>query len=499
MSENKKINELIEVRKEKLRKLIDNDINPFPYKHENTHTVDELIEKEGDLVNSDKVVSVSGRIVSLRNMGKAAFLNIQGNYKRIQCYLSNKNLNLDENKYSVILDSIDIGDIIGVTGLMFYTKTNEYSLRITQIEILTKAVRPLPNLKEKDGESFNSFEDKELRYRQRHLDFIANPERKNIFVKRHTIINGFREFLNSKKYIETETPVLQPIYGGANARPFTTHHHTLDEKLYLRIAVELYLKRLIIGGFDRVYEISKNFRNEGMDRNHNPEFTMLEFYEAYSDVYDMMNFTEEMLRNVSNSISSEPFSFNGNDIDFSQSFERITLNKLFEDEYKIKDILFKENELRRIADKLSLDPKLEYGGLIDKIFSTTIEHKLINPTFVLDFPKAISPLSKIKRDQDRDIVERFELFIGGMEIANAFTELNDPIDQRERFESQEKLKEKGDDEAQVLDEAFLSAMESGMPPTGGVGIGIDRFTMILTGQKSIKDVILFPAMRKIKN
>ena len=292
---------------------------------------------------------------------------------------------------------------------------------------------------------------------------------------------------------------MQPIYGGANARPFITHHHTLDEKLYLRIAVELYLKRLIIGGFDKIYEISKNFRNEGMDKNHNPEFTMLEFYQSYSDVYDMMNLTEEMIRKVSSSISLEKFNFDNNEIDFSKSFTKITLNELFEKEFNIKNLLFNEKELKRIAKKLSIDETLPYGAMVDKIFSLNIEPNLVQPTFVLDFPKAISPLSKIKREQSEDVVERFELFMGGMEIANAFTELNDPIDQRERFMSQEKLKAKGDAEAQMLDENFLSAMEVGMPPTGGVGIGIDRIVMILTGQKSIKDVILFPAMRTIKN
>tara|TARA_Y100001968_G_scaffold329924_1_gene380415 strand:+ start:23 stop:1522 length:1500 start_codon:yes stop_codon:yes gene_type:complete len=499
MSENKKIKELIDIRRKKLKNLLENNINPFPHNYENTHSVEALIDNENILAEKNIEVSISGRIVSLRNMGKAAFLNIQGEFQRIQCYLSNKNTNIDDVKYSILLDSIDIGDIVGVKGVMFYTKTNEYSIRISSFEILSKSIRPLPNLKEKDGEAFNSFEDKELRYRHRHLDFIANPERKNIFINRHNIINGFRDFLNKNSYIEAETPVLQPIYGGANARPFTTHHHTLDEKLYLRIAVELYLKRLIIGGFDRVYEISKNFRNEGMDRNHNPEFTMLEFYQAYADVYDMMNLTEEMIREVATLISSDTFIFGEHIIDFSKPFNRITLNELFEKEFNIENLLFKDKELRKIASNLSLDSNLEYGNLIDKIFSISIEPKLVEPTFVLDFPKAISPLSKIKREQTEDIVERFELFIGGMEIANAFTELNDPMDQRERFESQEKLKEKGDDEAQILDEAFLSAMESGMPPTGGVGIGIDRITMILTGQESIKDVIFFPAMRKIKS
>jgi len=404
---------------------------------------------------------------------------------------------LDEDVYKILINNIDIGDIVGIEGQMFYTKTNEFTLKCDIFTLLSKSIRPLPNLKQKEGEAFNAFDDKELRYRNRHLDFIANPDNKKIFILRHKIVNSFREFLNSKLFIEAETPVLQPIYGGANARPFTTHHHTLNEKLYLRIAVELYLKRLIIGGFDKVYEISKNFRNEGMDRSHNPEFTMLEFYQSYSDVYDVMELTENMIRSVANSISSQTFSYDGHEIDFSNPFKQITLNELFEQEFKIKDLLSKETKLREIASSLNLKDDYDIGKIIDKIFSLKIEPNLVQPTFVLDYPKVLSPLSKIKRDQDDDIVERFELFIGGMEIANAFSELNDPIDQRERFSAQEKLKDKGDDEAQVLDENFLEAIESGMPPTGGVGIGIDRVVMILTGNTSIKDVILFPAMRNI--
>ena len=499
MTDNKKIKELIDIRVSKLQNLIDNKINPYPHNFDLTHPIEDILENESILIAENNSISTTGRIISLRNMGKAAFFNIQGNFKKVQCYLSHKNVNQDEEEYNILLNSIDIGDIVGIKGEMFYTKTNEYTLRVKNFSILSKSIRPLPNLKEKDGEAFNSFDDKELRYRHRHLDFIANPDNKNIFILRHKIVNSFRNFLNDKEYIEAETPVLQPIYGGANARPFITHHHTLDEKLYLRIAVELYLKRLIIGGFDKVYEISKNFRNEGMDKNHNPEFTMLEFYQSYSDVYDMMNLTEEMIRKVSSSISLEKFNFDNNEINFSKSFTRITLNELFEKEFKIKNLLFNEKELKGIAKKLSIDEALPYGAMVDKIFSLNIEPNLVQPTFVLDFPKAISPLSKIKREQSEDVVERFELFIGGMEIANAFTELNDPIDQRERFMSQEKLKAKGDAEAQMLDENFLSAMEVGMPPTGGVGIGIDRIVMILTGQKSIKDVILFPAMRTIKN
>ena len=497
MTDKKKIDELINVRIDKLNNLKNAGIEPYPHSYLASKSIDEIKENEDALIKSNDTISICGRIVSIRQLGKVLFVNIQSNFERLQCYISNKNMLLDEDVYKILINNIDIGDIVGIEGQMFYTKTNEFTLKCDVFTLLSKSIRPLPNLKQKEGEAFNTFDDKELRYRNRHLDFITNPDNKKIFILRHKIVNSFREFLNSKSFIEAETPVLQPIYGGANARPFTTHHHTLNEKLYLRIAVELYLKRLIIGGFDKVYEISKNFRNEGMDRSHNPEFTMLEFYQSYSDVYDVMDLTENMIRSVANSISSQTFSYDGNEIDFSNPFKQITLNELFEKEFKIKDLLSNETKLRDIASSLNLDHDYDIGKIIDKIFSLKIEPNLIQPTFVLDYPKVLSPLSKIKRDQDDDIVERFELFIGGMEIANAFSELNDPIDQRERFSAQEKLKDKGDEEAQVLDENFLEAIESGMPPTGGVGIGIDRVVMILTGNTSIKDVILFPAMRNI--
>ena len=497
MNRNNKIDELIKIRKEKLQKLKDLGIDPYPHNFDSNSSVESLLKEEKELIESKKIISVAGRIVSMRQMGKAMFLNIQGEYDRLQCYVSNKNMDIDDEKYFGFISNIDIGDIVGVEGEMFYTKTNEYTLRSHNFILLSKSIRPLPNLKEKEGESFNIFDDKDIRYRNRHLDFIVNPKNKEIFIKRHLIINSFRKYLNNINFIEAETPALQPIYGGANARPFTTHHHTLNEKLYLRIAVELYLKRLIIGGFNKVYEISKNFRNEGMDKNHNPEFTMLEFYASYTDVYDMMNLTEDMIKSVSREIGEGDFIFDDNMIDFSKEFKRISLDQLFKEEFNESGLLQDEHKIRKIGSKLDLDDNYDFGKLIDKIFSMKIEPKLIQPTFVYDYPKILSPLSKIKRSQELDIVERFELFIGGMEIANAFSELNDPIDQRQRFISQEKLKVKGDAEAQILDENFLEALENGMPPTGGVGIGIDRIVMILTGQTSIKDVILFPAMRNI--
>jgi lysyl-tRNA synthetase class 2 len=373
----------------------------------------------------------------------------------------------------------------------------ELTIKTTELEILSKNIRPLPNLKEKDGEAFNGFEDKELRYRYRHLDLIANPEVMNVFKLRAKIISLLRSELDMKDFIEVETPILQSIYGGASARPFTTFHNTLDQKLYLRIADELYLKRLIIGGFTKVYEIGKNFRNEGMDRSHNPEFTALEFYEAYADVYDMMNLTESIIHNVAKGISKTIINFFNYNIDISKPFIRKSMFSLLNESTGQNVDSMDASELFLLAknNNIIVDKKMNYGQLLDAIFGALIEPTLINPTFVTDYPIQVSPLAKSSREGNSDIVERFELFIGGMEFANSFTELNDPIEQRNRLEKQSKLRDLGDDEAQVVDEDFLQAMESGMPPTGGVGIGIDRLVMLFTEQNSIKDVILFPAMR----
>ena len=372
MTDKKKIDELIKVRIDKLNNLKDSGIEPYPHSYSATKSIKQIKDNEELLIKDNDTLSACGRIVSIRQLGKILFINIQSEFDRLQCYISNKNMLLDEDLYKNLINNIDIGDIVGIEGKMFYTKTNEYTLKCDVFTLLSKSIRPLPNLKQKEGESFNAFDDKELRYRNRHLDFIANPDNKKIFVLRHKIINSFRDFLNKKSFIEAETPVLQPIYGGANARPFTTHHHTLNEKLYLRIAVELYLKRLIIGGFDKVYEISKNFRNEGMDRSHNPEFTMLEFYQSYSDVYGVMDLTENMIRNVANTISTSPISYNGNIIDFSKPFRQITLSKLFEEEFKIKNLLSNDSKLREISSGLNLDDDFDMGKIIDKIFSLKI-------------------------------------------------------------------------------------------------------------------------------
>ena len=492
MKENN-LKELIKFRYEKHDKIKKSGYSTYAYNFNKSHSIYELINNS-DKYSNEKVLT-AGRIVSFRKMGKASFVHIQGERSKIQLYLKNDLLPI--NIYDDIVRNLDLGDIIGCSGCLFTTKMGELSIKVDELCLLSKSLRPLPNLKEKDGESFNAFEDKELRYRNRQLDLIVNPEVKNIFIKRAQIISLIRRFLDDNKYLEVETPILQPVYGGASARPFVTYHNTLDQNLYLRIADELYLKRLIIGGFERVYELSKDFRNEGMDRSHNPEFTMLEFYKAYSDVYDMMDFTESLIKFLINNMSLKKINISNNTIDMSKKFIRKPMYELL-NEYSGEDIPEMTNkDLFKFAKKesISLDDNLNRGQIIEKIFSELVEPKLISPTFVTDYPKLISPLAKENRNKNKDLVERFELFIGGMEYANAFSELNDPIEQRRRFEEQASLRNQGDEEAHMLDENFLNAMEVGLPPTGGVGIGIDRLVMLLTEQSSIKDVILFPAMR----
>ena len=392
---------------------------------------------------------------------------------------------------------LDIGDYVGVEGIVFTTKTGEISIHTSIITILSKSIRPLPIVKEKDGLIFDAFKDKEQRYRNRHLDLILNPEVKETFIKRSQIIKCIRKFLDNKGFLEVETPVLQPIYGGANARPFVTHHNALDQKLYLRIADELYLKRLIIGGFDRVYEIAKDFRNEGMDRNHNPEFTMLEFYWAYADYDDCMNLVEEMIRMTAKQVKALNVDWGGMNIDLSKNFKRKSFLELLEEVTGYDLVNIEQGLLKKICkeNNIKVDVNANYGQMLDELMSQLVEPQLIQPTFIFDYPKAISPLAKTHRNGNPNLVERFELFIGGTEFANSFSELNDPIDQRARLETQAKLKDAGDYEAQPIDENFIEAVECGMPPTGGVGIGIDRLTMLLTGNRWIKDVILFPTLR----
>jgi len=496
MSEDQKsLKQIMDFRIQKLKKLSQYGVNPYPSKYKPTHK--SLFIKNNYEALENSIVVVSGRIMAIRIMGKASFIQLMDYEGRIQIFI--KKDNLAENVYEYF-KLLDIGDHIGINGKVFTTKTGEVSINAEELVVLSKSIRPLPIVKEKNGEIYDAFNDKEQRYRNRHLDLILNPSVKKTFIKRTKILKSIRNYLDDQGFLEVETPILQPIYGGANARPFKTYHNTLGQSLFLRIADELYLKRLIIGGFDKVYEMSKDFRNEGMDKDHNPEFTMLEFYWAYSDYEDCMNLVEDLIKNVSLEVGSSVLEWGGNKFDLSQPFNRKPFFNLIKDELGYDISMMNYAQLKKICtDKgFEVDSKSNVGQLLDLLMSELVEPKLIEPTFVTDYPKSISPLAKMHRNGNENIVERFELFIGGSEFANSFSELNDPIDQRNRLEEQVHLKELGDDEAHPIDENFIQAMENGMPPTGGVGIGIDRLTMLLTGNSSIKDVILFPALKSEK-
>ena len=490
--EQKSLNQLIQVRKEKLEKIIAKGIDPYPSMFNPTHSSKEVLSKFNELEN--KSVIIAGRILSIRNIGKASFFHIQDSLGKIQIFIKKDDIGEDGYENFMLMD---IGDFVGVEGPVFKTKVGEVSIKTASLTILCKAIRPLPIVKEKEDEVYDAFNSKEQRYRNRHLDLIVNAEVRDTFVKRSKIIKEIRSYLDKMDFLEVETPVLQPIYGGANARPFTTHHNALDQRFYLRIADELYLKRLVIGGIERVYEIAKDFRNEGMDRNHNPEFTMLEFYWAYADYVDNMNLVEDMIRKVSKKTDSDLITYDNEEIDLNKPFKRVPFFDLLNENLGEDISQMSSQSLKELCSKkgLNTEANSNYGQFLDQLMSEFVEPKLIQPTFVTDYPTAISPLAKKHRNGNEKLVERFELFIAGSEFANAFSELNDPIDQRERFESQQKLALDGDEEAHPVDENFLQAMESGMPPTGGVGIGIDRLVMLLTGNRSIKDVILFPAMK----
>lgn len=493
----KELNELMLRRREELRELIERGINPYPYEFDRQDYSKDIIDnfKED---SSRWNVSVAGRIMSIRRMGKASFCHIQDAKGKIQVYLKKDDLGEIYDSFRLM----DIGDIIGVKGYVFKTKTGEVSIHAEKLTLLSKSLRPLPVVKEKIDEHGNKiiydpFSDKELRYRQRYVDLIVNSSVKEVFVKRTKIINAIREYLNERGYLEVETPILQPIYGGAFARPFITYHNALDIDLYLRIANELYLKRLIVGGFDGVYEFSKDFRNEGMDKTHNPEFTMLELYVAYKDYIWMMELVEQLISYVALKVNgTTKIQVGSNEIELAPPWKRISMYDAIK-EYTGQDISnYHENELQKLANKLNLEvsPNLGKGKLIDEIFSEIVEPNLIQPTFIMDYPIEMSPLAKKHRSKP-GLVERFEAIINGSELCNAFSELNDPLDQRARFEEQAKLRAQGDEEANVLDEDFLRALEYGMPPTAGLGIGIDRLTMLLTNQESIRDVIFFPQMK----
>ncbi|MCH1538965.1 MAG: lysine--tRNA ligase [Flavobacteriaceae bacterium] len=489
------------IRREKLARLRELGINPYPAP---LYPVDQTSASiKNDFVEG-KTVIIAGRLMSRRIQGKASFAEVQDSQGRIQVYFNRDEICEGEDKtlYNEVYKKLlDIGDIIGIEGTLFTTQVGEQTISVKKFDILNKTLRPLPLPKtDSEGNTYDEFNDPELRYRQRYVDLIVNPKVKDTFIKRTKITNSIREFFNTKEYLEVETPILQPIPGGASARPFMTHHNALDIPLYLRVANELYLKRLIVGGFDGVYEFSKDFRNEGMDRTHNPEFTVMELYVAYKDYFWMMETTEELLEKVAvDSNGSSKVQVGDHTIDFKAPYPRVPILKAIEIHTGIDVSNMDENTLRETAKGLGIevDETMGVGKLIDEIFGEKCEHHYIQPTFITDYPKEMSPLTKEHRSNPK-LTERFELMVNGKELANAYSELNDPIDQKERFEDQLKLSEKGDDEAMFIDQDFLRALEYGMPPTSGIGIGIDRLVMLMTNNSSIQEVLFFPQMRPEK-
>jgi len=491
------------VRRESLQKLRDLGIDPYPADLFDVNTTSKQIKekyKEGEELN----VVIAGRLMSRRIMGKASFAELQDSDGKIQIYVNRDEICESEDKtmYNTVFKKLlDIGDIIGITGTVFITKVGEISVKVKELKVLTKSLRPLPLPKvDADGTVHDAFTDPEKRYRQRYVDLVVNPEVKDAFIKRTKLTNSMREFLNKKEYLEVETPILQPLYGGAAARPFKTHHNTLDMELYLRIANELYLKRLVVGGFDGVYEFSKDFRNEGMSRFHNPEFTQMELYVAYKDYAWMMDLMEEMVEKIAMDLHGKTeIQVGDNLINFQRPWKRYTMYEAIEHFTGIDISKMDEATMAETAKKLGIevDKSMGRGKLIDEIFGEKCEGQLIQPTFITDYPVEMSPLAKKHREHE-GLVERFEAICNGKEICNAFSELNDPIDQRARFEEQLELGKRGDDEAMLLDEDFLRAIEYGMPPTAGLGIGIDRLSMIMTNSNSIQDVLFFPQMKAEK-
>ena len=487
------MNHLTKIRREKLEELQAKGENPFDVtKYDRTHNSKQVIDNYDELEGKD--VSVAGRIMAKRIMGKASFCHIQDMQGKLQSYVSLNDLG--EEKYKEF-KTYDIGDIVGIKGFVFKTKTGEISVHAKEVELLSKSLRPLP-------EKFHGLKDMDLRYRQRYTDLIVNPEVKNTFLLRSKIIKNIRNILEEKGYLEVETPILNTISGGATARPFITHHNTLDINMYLRIALELNLKRLIVGGFDKVFEMGRVFRNEGMDIRHNPEFTMLELYAAYVDYHDMMDLTEEIFsRTASEVLGTTKIEYQGQEIDLTPNWKRISM---IESIKEVTGIDFNSIETDEEAVRLAKEKKIEIpdktketrGDIISLFFDEYVEKTLIQPTFIYDYPVEISPLAK-KSAKDNRLTERFEVFIGGREYGNAFSELNDPIDQYERFKKQVEAREAGDEEAGMMDEDYVQALEIGLPPTGGLGIGIDRLIMLLTDSASIRDVLLFPTMKPIKD
>ena len=492
------LSEQEQVRREKLQALRRLGINPYPAA---LYPVDSNTKTIKENFNEGKTVTIAGRLMSRRIQGKASFAELQDSQGRIQVYFNRDEICPDEDKstYNEIYKKLlDIGDIIGIEGELFTTQVGEKTVLVKKFTLLNKTLRPLPLPKtDNDGNVYDEFNDPELRYRQRYVDLIVNPKVKDTFVKRTKITNSIREFFNNKGYLEVETPILQPIPGGAAARPFITHHNSLNIPLYLRIANELYLKRLIVGGFDGVYEFSKDFRNEGMDRTHNPEFTVMELYVAYKDYFWMMETTEALLEKVLlDTQCVTEVTLGEKRINFKAPYPRVPILEAIKSHTGIDVSEMDENQLRETAKNLGLDvdDTMGEGKLIDEIFGEKCEHHFVQPTFITDYPKSMSPLTKEHRDNPK-LTERFELMVNGKELANAYSELNDPIDQRERFETQFALGEKGDDEAMFIDQDFLRALEYGMPPTSGIGIGIDRLVMLMTNNTSIQEVLFFPQMK----
>ena len=480
----------MQARLEKLQSLRERGVDPYPPRFYPSHSISQVIQHFSSLASEEKseeeAVTVAGRLVALRKMGRAAFLDLRDGTGKVQVHASLDVLG--EQQYSQLCDS-DIGDFLGVTGEVFRTRRGELTISVTKWALLSKSLRPLP-------EKWHGLKDVELRYRHRSLDLISNDEVREAFARRSRMIAAIRGYLDENGFLEVETPMMQPIAGGATARPFVTHHNALDVDLYLRVAPELYLKRLIIGGLERVYELAKNFRNEGVSTTHNPEFTTLEIYQAYSDYEGMMTLAENLVaEGVKAATGATTVNYQGEEIDFSAPWKRISLISAVEEAAEITINGSSTDKVLAQAHDKGIDLSgMSRGKMIEHLFDRFVEPKLIQPTIVKDYPIEISPLAKMKAGEE-GIVERFELFIGGMELANAFSELNDPLDQRERFEAQEKLRSAGDEEAQRVDEDFLFALEHGMPPTGGIGFGIDRLAMLVTDARSIRDVILFPALR----
>jgi len=477
---------LVEMRLEKMRELGES-IPLYPYRYDRTHSSPEIRDAEADLVAGEKSVRFPGRIMAKRGTGKTLFVPIQDEWGTLQAYFRKDDLG--EERFGQVQKLMDIGDWIGVEGTLFRTRTDELTIKVTDFTFLAKAIQPLP-------EKFHDMS-VENKSRRRHLDLAMNLASRERFKRRSAIVSDIRRFFAEEKFLEVETPVLQPLYGGATARPFTTHHNALDMTLYMRIADELYLKRLIVGGLERVYEIAKDFRNEGMDRTHNPEFTMLECYAAYWDYHDMMDLTERMLRGLAEKFGDGGrITFSGQEMDFNQPFRRLRFMDALAEKTGRDLMVLSTDELTVLAGERGVDvrPGMGRDKILDELFSVLVEPELVQPTFVMDHPQELSPLAKAHRETE-GLVERFELFIAGFEVANSFSELNDPLEQRRRFVAQKVLMDAGDDEAQPIDEEFLAAMEQGMPPTGGMGMGIDRLVMLLVDTTNIRDVLLFPHMR----